>query len=72
MNQSILLVEDEAALRMTLIDRLCSEDYKVNWAGDGDDALAKAASLPFDLILLDPQSRIDHSHPHAHRPGTDR
>lgn len=53
MNQNILLVEDEAALRMTLIDRLRSEDYIVNWAGDGDDALAKAGTLPFDLILLD-------------------
>lgn len=53
MNQNILLVEDEAALRMTLLDRLRSEDYIVNWAGDGDDALAKANGLPFDLILLD-------------------
>jgi len=52
-NQNILLVEDEAALRMTLIDRLRSEDYIVSWAGDGDDALAKAGTLPFDLILLD-------------------
>ena len=53
MNESILLVEDEEGLRMTLSDRLRSEGYAVDFAGDGDEGLTKATSLPFDLIILD-------------------
>jgi len=53
MNESILLVEDEEGLRMTLSDRLRSEGYAVDFAGDGDEGLSKATSLPFDLIILD-------------------
>ena len=53
MNESILLVEDEEALCMTLSDRLRSEGYVVDFTGDGDDGLSKATTLPFDLIILD-------------------
>ncbi len=49
----ILLVEDEYALRMTLGDRLRKEGYAVDTASDGEEGLAKARQLPFDLILLD-------------------
>ena len=50
---SILLVEDEYALRMTLGDRLRKEGYLVDCAADGDDGFAKAIERPFDLIILD-------------------
>jgi two-component system, OmpR family, alkaline phosphatase synthesis response regulator PhoP len=53
MNESILLVEDEEGLRMTLSDRLRSEGYVVDFATDGDEGLDKATGLPFDLIILD-------------------
>ena len=53
MNESILLVEDEEGLRMTLSDRLRSEGYMVDFAADGDEGLNKATGLPFDLIILD-------------------
>jgi two-component system alkaline phosphatase synthesis response regulator PhoP len=53
MNESILLVEDEEALRMTLRDRLQSEGYVVDFAADGDQGFEKATRLPFDLIILD-------------------
>lgn len=53
MNQRILLVEDEDELCLTLGDRLRSEGYIVETAADGDAGLAKAAQLPFDLIILD-------------------
>jgi two-component system alkaline phosphatase synthesis response regulator PhoP len=53
MNECILLVEDEEGLRMTLSDRLHSEGYVVDFAGDGDEGLRKATNLPFDLIILD-------------------
>jgi two-component system, OmpR family, alkaline phosphatase synthesis response regulator PhoP len=53
MNENILLVEDEEGLRMTLGDRLRSEGYVVDFAVDGQQAIDKATSLPFDLIILD-------------------
>jgi len=53
MNESILLVEDEQALRATLSDRLRSEGYVVDTAVDGQEGFDKAANLPFDLIILD-------------------
>src|SRR5215470_3828511 len=53
MDANILLVEDEAGLRMTLGDRLTTEGYAVDYASNGDEAFEKATHLPFDLILLD-------------------
>ena len=53
MFESILLVEDEAALRATLGDRLRGEGYVVDTAVDGLEATEKATSQPFDLIILD-------------------
>src|SRR5262245_3532838 len=53
MPDSILLVEDEEALRMTLGDRLRSEGYGVDYAVDVEEGYEKATALPFDLILLD-------------------
>jgi two-component system, OmpR family, alkaline phosphatase synthesis response regulator PhoP len=53
MNEYILLVEDEEALRMTLGDRLRSEGYVVDLACDGQEGFDKAISVPFDLIIMD-------------------
>lgn len=53
MNESILLVEDEAALCTALQVRLCSEGYVVTTAEDGEEGFEKATTLPFDLIILD-------------------
>jgi two-component system alkaline phosphatase synthesis response regulator PhoP len=53
MNESILIVEDEQELCMTLGDRLRSEGYSVDFAADGNAGLEKATQLPFDLIILD-------------------
>jgi two-component system alkaline phosphatase synthesis response regulator PhoP len=53
MKESILFVEDEEALRMTLGDRLRSEGYAVDFAIDGEQGKEKATHLPFDLIILD-------------------
>ena len=49
----VLVVEDEAGLRLTLSDRLTSEGYDVEVAGDGEAGLAKATGGGFDLIVLD-------------------
>ena len=53
MNESILIVEDEEALRMTLGDRLKSTGYVVDFAADGDDGFEKSTHLHYDLIILD-------------------
>jgi len=53
MNESVLLVEDEEELRMTLGDRLRSEGYLVEFVADGQQGFEKATSCPFDLIILD-------------------
>jgi two-component system alkaline phosphatase synthesis response regulator PhoP len=53
MNENILLVEDEEALRMTLGDRLRSEGYVIDYASDGLTGFQKATSRPFDLMILD-------------------
>ena len=53
MSGTILLVEDEYALRMTLGDRLRKEGYFVDAAVDGEEGLSKATEQAFDLIVLD-------------------
>jgi two-component system, OmpR family, alkaline phosphatase synthesis response regulator PhoP len=53
MNENILLVEDEDALRTTLRDRLRGEGYVVDTAIDGEEGLEKATRSPFDLLILD-------------------
>ncbi len=51
--RSILLIEDEEGLILTLTDRLKSEGYHVESATDGDTGLARGLAGGFDLILLD-------------------
>jgi DNA-binding response OmpR family regulator len=53
MNEKLLLIEDEQALRTILEARLCSEGFVVETAVDGNEGLQKATDLPFDLIILD-------------------
>jgi two-component system alkaline phosphatase synthesis response regulator PhoP len=53
MNESILLIEDEQALRTTLSDRLRAERYIVDTASDGNEGFEKASNQPFDLVILD-------------------
>ena len=49
----LLLIEDEAGLRLTLTDRLGSEGYSVETASDGEAGLARATGGAFDLIVLE-------------------
>jgi two-component system alkaline phosphatase synthesis response regulator PhoP len=53
MHETILLAEDEEALRMTLGDRLRSEGYVVEFAVDGEQAFQKVTQQPYDLLILD-------------------
>ena len=49
----ILIVEDEAAIRVGLIDVFVFHGYEVDSAAEGPEGLNKALSGTFDLILLD-------------------
>lgn len=50
---SILIAEDEEALRMTVGDRLRNEGYTIEFATNGDEAFEQARRLGFDLLLVD-------------------
>jgi two-component system response regulator RegX3 len=49
----ILVVEDEEAIRIGLIDVLIYHGYEVEYATDGILGLEKAQTQQFDLVLLD-------------------
>lgn len=50
---TILVVDDEPSIRRTLRDILEYENYVVEEAVDGEDALSRLRSTRFDLVLLD-------------------
>ncbi len=50
---SILIIEDEVAIRTGLIDVFVYHGYEVDFSGDGTEGLEKALQGNFDLILLD-------------------
>jgi len=53
MKKTILLVEDEEAIRRVLRHNLSREGYRVLECGDGEAGLEKARAKAPDLILLD-------------------
>lgn len=50
--RSILVVEDDRGLRLALT-RLLSQDFEVDDAADGTEALRRLQRHPYDLVLLD-------------------
>ena len=53
MAKKILIIEDEAALRMALEEKFRGEGFEVLTADNGEDGLALALNSSPDLILLD-------------------
>jgi two-component system alkaline phosphatase synthesis response regulator PhoP len=51
--RTVLLVEDEPGLRLTLSDRIRDEGYDVETAANGIEGFQKASSRAYDLIVLD-------------------
>jgi len=49
----LLLIEDEAALRLTLQRQLEADGYRVDVAVDGEEGLFLAQEYPFDLAIVD-------------------
>ena len=53
MTARVLIVEDERGIAMALEDDLTLEGYRVEVIGDGAEAVKRARTTPFDVILLD-------------------
>lgn len=53
MENKILIVEDEEIIRLGLQDNFELENYIVETASDGEEAIAKADSFNPDLVILD-------------------
>ena len=49
----LLLIEDDAVLRLGLKRQLEAEGYRVDMAADGADGLFQAREYPFDLAIVD-------------------
>ena len=49
----ILIIDDEKAIRKTLMEILSFEGYKVDEASDGEEGLKKFKEKTFDLVLCD-------------------
>ena len=49
----VLLVEDEPALAAAVADSLADAGYRVERAGDGEEALQRVEDQPFDLVICD-------------------
>ncbi|MDP3761905.1 MAG: response regulator transcription factor [Ramlibacter sp.] len=49
----LLLIEDDAALRLGLACQLEAEGYRVDQAADGEDGLFQAREYPVDLAIVD-------------------
>src|ERR1051326_1106176 len=50
---SILIIDDEQAIREPLVTLLEMEGYSIETSESGEDGLARLAERPFDLVLLD-------------------
>jgi YesN/AraC family two-component response regulator len=50
---SVLIVDDERAVRQLLIQGLHQNDYLIDEASDGLEALAKLGATEFDLVISD-------------------
>ena len=50
---SILIIDDERAIRKTLTEILGYEGYKIDEASDGEEGLAKFKEKTYDLVLCD-------------------
>jgi two-component system response regulator PhoP len=49
----LLLIEDDAALRLGLARQLEADGYRVDQAADGEDGLYQAREYPVDLAIVD-------------------
>lgn len=49
----VLVVDDDSALRMTVSSAFAEQNFQVDQASDGEEAVNKVMSAKYDLVLLD-------------------
>ena len=50
---SILIVDDEPLMRLSMVDALKASGYEVNAAATGDDGLEQLTKAPLDILITD-------------------
>ena len=50
---SILIIDDEKAIRKTLSEILSYEGYKIDEAADGEEGIKKFSTITYDVVLCD-------------------
>jgi DNA-binding response OmpR family regulator len=53
MRRRALVVEDDAATRHMLVDLIASNEIDVDWAADGEEAIAYLSRRSYDVVVLD-------------------
>ena len=53
MSERILVIDDEATIRMSLVEALAADGYEVEDAETGEEALARCHGGDFDLLVTD-------------------
>ncbi len=53
MNKKILVIDDEATIRLSLVEALAAEGYDVAAAETGEEALASCHGTQYDLLVTD-------------------
>src|SRR5471030_2177204 len=51
--QHLLLVDDEAAFREVIAERLSEQGFRVEQAGTGEEAVARLNDFAFDILVTD-------------------
>ena len=53
MNPRILIVDDEATIRASLLEALAADGYETDAAESGEEALARCHATAYDLVVTD-------------------
>ena len=53
MSRSILIIDDEPLMRLSMLDGLKAEGYQVQEASNGEEGIKKIKTGPYDLVVTD-------------------
>ena len=53
MSRSILIIDDEPLMRLSMLDGLKAEGYHVQEASNGEEGIKKITTGPYDLVITD-------------------
>ena len=53
MTRSVLIIDDEPLMRLSVLDALKAEGYQVQEASNGEEGIQKAKTSRYDLVITD-------------------